>query len=61
MPFGLHQIVIAVAFTTPFGGVLSTEIFMNAIQQANVDATNEQIKHILDLLKDNPINGDQSI
>ena len=61
MPFGLHQIVIAVAFTTPFGGVLSTEIFMNAIQQANVNVTNEQIKHILDLLKDNPINGDQSI
>ncbi|WHQ37346.1 PTS transporter subunit EIIC [Spiroplasma sp. SV19] len=61
MPFGLHQIVIAVAFTTPFGGILDTNIFLNAVKNAQVNTNTEQIQYILSLLSNRSIEGDQSI
>ena len=62
MPFGLHHIVIGMAWQSSLGGSLTTENVTQAAQTLNVQSSTE-IQQILKLLKarNNTIVGDQNI
>lgn len=49
MPFGLHHIVIAVAYQTPFGGILNEQIIHKAASVAQVTSSSE-IAQIINIL-----------
>ncbi len=63
MPFGLHHIPIVLAFQTPFGGVLTSEVLNNGIIEAGVSISDQaQIMSLFDKFNGGAnIEGDQNI